>query len=238
MKRLAWSFALAAVLALPVFSIASENERTLTVRGSAVVEAAPDTAVITLAVETMGQSAKNSAAENARLSDEVFKSVRASLGQGDKADTSSFSVSPVYDYDKGGRQILRGFRTVHQIKITASMPSSAGGILDAAMKSGANRVVDVRFDMNDMTKACEGLIRSAAARAAAQAEAASSAFGAKLGAVKSIMPSCAREAEGPVRFFAAEAAMKSGGTPIEPGSVRLRSDVEAVYFLLDEGGSR
>lgn len=233
MKRFVICLALSAALAFPALSDASENERTLTVRASAVVEAAPDTAVITFAVETMAQSAKNSAAENARLSQEVFNAVRKALGPGDKADTSSFSVSPVYDYDKGGRQTLRGFRTVHQIKATVAKPSSAGEILDAAMASGANRVVDVSFDIKDISGQCEGLIRSAAARAAAQAEAAASAFNAKLGGVKSIVPSCAKEAEGPVRFFAAEAAMKSGGTPIEPGTLRLRSEVEAVYFLGD-----
>jgi len=233
MKWFAICLAFSAALAFPALSGASENERTLTVRASAVVEAAPDTAVITFAVETMGQSAKKSAATSARLSQEVFNAVRKELGPGDKADTSSFSVSPVYDYDKGGRQTLRGFRTVHQIKATVAKPSSAGEILDAAMASGANRVVDVSFDIKDISGQCEGLIKTAAGRALSLAQAASSAFGAPLGVVKSIVPICGKEMEGPVRVFAAEMRMKSAETPVEPGTVRLRSEVEAVYFLGD-----
>lgn len=233
MKRFVLSLALASVLAFPALSNASENERTLTVRGSAVAEAVPDTAVITLAVETMAQSAKSSAAENARLSAEVFNAVRKTLRPGDKAETSSFSVTPVYDYDKGGRQTLRGFQTVHQIKATVAKPSSAGEILDAAMASGANRVVDVSFDINDISGQCEVLIKTAAERALSLAKAASSAFGAPLGVVKAIVPACSRETSVQPRFFAAEAMMKSAETPIEPGTVRLHSEVEAVYLLRD-----
>lgn len=221
--------ALAALLASPPLALADENQRTLTVRGSAVHDAAPDIVIITVAVETMAASAKESASLNAAASGEVIKDVRASMEAADSVETSSFSVLPVYDYDKGRREILRGFRTVNQIKFTSSVPSSAGDILDAAIGAGANRVVEVRFDVKDLTPACDGLIRTAAARAASQAKAASNAFEAGLGEVKSIVPSCAREMEGPVRLYAAE--MKAAATPIEPGTVRLRADIEAVYFL-------
>lgn len=221
--------ALAALLAFPSLSPAAENERTLTVRASAVQDAAPDIVIVTVAVETMAASAKESASLNAAATGNVIKAARGSLGALGSVETSSFSVFPVYDYDKGRREILRGFRTVNQIKFTSSVPSSAGEILDAAIGAGANRVVEVRFDVKDLTPACEGLIKTAAARAASQAKAASNAFEAGLGEVKSIIPSCAREMEGPVRLYAAE--MKTAGTPIEPGAVRLRADVEAVYFL-------
>ena len=221
--------AFAALLASPSLSLADENERTLTVRGSAVHDAAPDIVIVTVAVETMAAGAKESASLNAASSGDVIKAARALMRATDNVETSSFSVFPVYDYDKGRREILRGFRTVNQIKLTSSVPSSAGELLDAAMGAGANRVVEVKFDVKDLTPACEGLIKTAAGRAASQAKAASNAFGAVLGEVKSIVPSCAREMEGPVRLYAAE--MKAASTPIEPGAVRLRADVEAVYIL-------
>lgn len=192
-------------------------------------EASPDMAIITVAVETMALSAKGSANENARVSENMIKALRKSLEPVDRAETFSFSVFPVYDYDKGRHEILKGFRTVHQIRVTASKPSSVGGILDAAIEAGANRVADVRFDVKDTTEACGHLIKVAAERAASQAKAASSAFGTALDGVKSIVPSCGREAEGP-RPFAAE-LMRATVAPIEPGMVRLRADVEAVYFL-------
>jgi len=233
MKKIVLSLALLVALALPVSSAAAENERTLTVRADAVIEAAPDTAVVTLAVETMGKSAKSSAAENAKVSDEVFKAVKRGLGPGDRVETSSFSVFPVYDYEKGGRQILRGFRAVHQVRATVSRPSSAGEIIDEAMAAGANRVVEAVFAIKDISAECDGLIRTAAARAKAQAVSAAAAFGAGLDGVRSIVPSCAREGEARPHSFRAEAMVTQAATPIEPGTIRLRADVEAVYFLVD-----
>lgn len=233
MKKLVLFLALSMALAHPVSSAAAENERTLTVRGAAAIDATPDTAVVTLAVETLGKSAKSSAAENARVSDEVFKAVKKALGPGDSVETSSFSVFPVYDYEKGGRQVLRGFRTVHQVRATTYRPSSAGEIIDEAMASGANSVVEVRFDIKDISAECDGLIRTAASSAKAQAVSAAAAFGVGLDGVRSIVPSCGRESEGQPRFYGAEAMVRSAATPIEPGTIRIRSDVEAIYFLVN-----
>lgn len=210
-------------------SAASENERTLTVRASAIEDAAPDAVIVVAAVETMAPSAKEAAALNAKAAEKVIKAVRSALGPNDRIETSSYSVFPVYDYDKDRREVLRGFRTVNQVRVTSSKTSGGGEILDAVIAAGANRVVEVRFELKDTDSSCASLIRAAAENAASQAGAASSAFGASLDGVKSIVPSCTREAEGPVRLYAAE--MKSGQTPIEPDMVRLRADVEAVYFL-------
>lgn len=234
MKRFLPVILFSAFLVFPALSSAAENERTLTVRGWAAIDAAPDMAVVTLAVETMAQSARESAAENARISDNVIKSVRKAILPGDEIDTSSYSVFPVYEYEKARGQVLRGFRTVNQIKVTTAKTSSAGEILDCAIEAGANRIVNVRFDIRDISGHCEGLIRSAAASAASQAGAATSAFGTNLDGVKTIVPSCSKESEGPVRPYAMEVMkMRAPETPIEPGTIRLRADVEAVYFLGD-----
>jgi len=231
MKRFLPVLALSTLLAFPALSFASENERTLTVRASAEQEVAPDIAIITVAVETMALSAKESVSENAAASENVIKAVRTALGPDGRVDTSFFSVFPVYDYDKSRREVLRGFRTVNQIKVTTGKTSSTGEILDNAIQAGTNRVVDVKLDIKETTTACDALIRTAAERAASQAKAASNAFSAELDGVKSIVPSCGKETQGPVRLYAADAVMKAPGTPIEPGMVRLRADVEAVYFL-------
>lgn len=232
MKRFAAVLALSVFLAFPSISPASDNERTLTVRGWATADAAPDMAVVTVAVETMARGAKESAAANARTSDSVIKAIRKALAPTDEVDTASFSVFPVYEFEKDRGQVLKGFRTVHQVKVTTNKTSAAGEILDRAIEAGANRVVEVRYDLKDISAHCDGLIRSAAEKAAAQARAASLAFGTGLDVVKTIMPSCNKESEGPIRPYAMEAMkMRAPDTPIEPGTVRLRADVEAVYFL-------
>lgn len=232
MKRSVTVLALASVLAFPMLSSASENERTLTVRGWATTDAAPDIAVITVAVESMAQNARDSAAANGRVSGNVVGSVRKVAGPADEVDTASYTIFPVYEFEKDRRQVLKGFRTVHQIKVTTNKTTAAGEILDRAIEAGANRVVEVSFDIKDISGHCDGLIRSAAEKAASQAKAASNAFGTGLDGVKTILPSCNKESQGPVRPYAVDAMkMAARETPIEPGAVRLRADVEAVYFL-------
>lgn len=232
MKRFLPAVLLSAALFLPQHSIADENDRTLTVRSSAAKDVDPDVAVLTFAVETMAPTAKESAAANARTADNVIRSVKRALGQTDEVDTSSFSVFPVYEYEKARGQVLKGFRTTNQVTVTTDKIASTGEILDRAIEAGANRVVDVRFDIKNISGHCEGLIREAASKAASQAKAASSAFGTSLDGVKTIVPSCHKEANGPVRPYGAELMkMAAPDTPVEPGTVRLRAEVEAVYFL-------
>lgn len=234
MKRYLLVALLSAVIFFPQHSLSAENERTLTVRSSAAHDVDPDMAVITFAVETMALSAKESAAANARAADNMIRSVKGTLGPADKIDTASFSVFPVYEFEKAKGQVLKGFRTTNQVNVTTDKIASTGEILDRAIEAGANRVVDVRFDVKEVSGHCEELIREAASKAASQAKAASLAFGAELDGVKSIVPSCGKETEGPVRLYAADTVMKAPGTPIEPGMVRLRADIEAVYFLSEE----
>ncbi len=189
-------------------------------------------AVITFAVETMAPTAKESAAANARAADNMIRSVKMTLGPADKIDTASFSVFPVYEFEKAKGQVLKGFRTTNQVNVTTNRIASTGEILDRAIEAGANRVVDVRFDINEVSGHCEELIREAASKAASQARAASNAFGTRLDGVKTIVPSCHKEANGPIRPYGAELMkMAAPDTPVEPGMVRLRADVEAVYFL-------
>lgn len=227
---------LLSALLLSTQTHAAENERTLTVRGSATQEAVPDMAVITLAVETLELTARESAASNAKISEGVARALKRAIGPADEVNTASYSVFPVYEFDKGRREVLKGFRTAHHLRVTTERTSATGEILDKALEAGANRVVDVRFDMKDTSGACAGLIRSAAAKAASQANAAASAFGTGLDGVKTIMPFCNRESEGPVRPFGAEVMKMSADQAfIEPGTVRLRAEVEAVYIL---GGQR
>lgn len=233
MKRFLAVCAMCALFVLPQPSFAHEEERTLSVSGTAFIDAAPDAAAMTVAVETTARSARESAAGNARLSEGVMDALRSSIGPSDTVETAAYSVFPVYEYEKVRGETLKGFRTVNQVRVVTSRTSAVGAMLDAAIEAGAMRVVEVRFFLKDATAACDGLIRAAAQNAASQARAASNAFGEGLGSVKSIVPRCALD--GPARPFAIEAMRSSAATtPIEPGTVRLRAEVDAVYYLYDE----
>lgn len=228
MKRPA--FLLAALMLLcPAWGYTDELERTLSVSASATTELEPDLN-ITLAVETIAPNARESAAGNARQMENVISAVRKGLDEKDRIATSSYGVFPVYEYQKDRGQALIGFRTINQTMGRPAKTKSAGDILDRAVGAGANRVEDVSFDVADTSKACEGLIRKASADAASQARVAAESFGATLNGVKSLFPTCGKETNGPVRPMAIE-RMKAPETPVEPGAIRVRAAIDAVYYL-------
>lgn len=228
MKRTA--FILAALLLL---SSAAHAEccRTLSISAEATGELEPDVMNITLSVETTAATAKESAAENARKMDKVVSAVKQALGDKDRVSTSSYSLSPVYQYEKDRGQVLTGFQTANRIKVRSSRIKSAGDILDRAIEAGANVVNEVSFDSEDSSKACEVLIKKVSAEAAANARITADAFGAKLSGIESLRPSCGREVNY-VRPMGVEFA-KAETTPIEAEAIRVRAFVNASYILAE-----
>ena len=79
----------------------------LSVEGTGQAKLAPDQASLSLSVVTMGSSAQEVQAENARKMQAVTEAVKA-LGVEDRfVRTSSISLEPQYDYNNGARKIQR-----------------------------------------------------------------------------------------------------------------------------------
>lgn len=215
------------------------NERTLTVSASAQEESAPDTVKVALSIETFAKTAREAASLNSSRAEDVVKALKKTLGPADKIKTSAYSIHPVYESEGIGRkETLTGFRAVNQLNITTNKTGSTGEIIDVAVESGANRVSEVRFDLIDTAGLCERLITEASAKALSRARAAAEAFGTKLSGTKSIEPSCGADIPQPsVRLYSMEAGMKGGATPtpIEPGTIRVSSGVNAVFYLEEAG---
>ena len=70
------------------------------VTGESVVQAQPDTVVVTLAVVTQSASASEAQAENASRTDAVLRAVRAAAGV-KEVGTSGYSLQPQYAYKEG-----------------------------------------------------------------------------------------------------------------------------------------
>src|ERR671926_1543674 len=66
------------------------------VTGDALVQAQPDTAVVSIAVVTQGQTALAAQQENARKSDAVVRAVRDAAGAGAEIENSRYNFQPQY----------------------------------------------------------------------------------------------------------------------------------------------
>lgn len=203
----------------------------VTVGASATVEAAPDLAVVRVAVEATADSAEEARASVATDAERMRAALRDAGVPDDAVRTEAFSIYPQYDYDGETREReLVGYRAVHAYRIEVA-PDRAGEVIDVAVGNGATSVSGVSFTLSD---AAEQELRQEALTAAmgnarADAETVAAAAGATLGDARTISTSNGGSV-GP--FPAYETRADAGGsTVVEPGTVRVSASVTVVYDL-------
>jgi len=239
MRRLfTCTLALAAVIASP--ALADDNAEhvpTLTVSGTAVITAAPDQATIRLAVISEGEDAREVARDNARLTKAVIRALESAGANEDDIDTASFSVEPMYDYNRrreGKPPTIIGYRISNEVLLTTPDLDKTGELIGAGIEAGANKVNSLRFTLRDNTAQRAEAIANATAAARADARALSEAAGITLGGVHRIdlIPTNVQPIQRQFQRGLAM-AMESAAPPINPGDVEVRAQVKIVYRISD-----
>ncbi|HEX6369281.1 MAG TPA: SIMPL domain-containing protein [Longimicrobium sp.] len=228
------AFGAPAAAQAPVQMHMQTAQPSIRVTGTGEVRAAPDQATADFAVETTASNAQEAAAANAQQMDRVIAAlVRAGVPR-ERIETRDYNVFPDYDQrpmEQGGEPRIRGYRVMNTVSATTADITRVGGIIDAALAAGANRVHGVRFSLRDPQRFRAQAIAEATRRARADAEALAGAMGLQLGMV--------REAStlevgygGPVMMMAREGAadmQQAAPTPINPGEQTVRATVLIVY---------
>lgn len=208
----------------------------LTVTAEGSVAAAPDIAVITLAVVAEAKTAQAALASNAKDMTAVIAEVKAAGVADRDVATSGLSVDPVYsDPEKSpdGRPRIVGYQVTNQITVRVRELAVSGGLLDAVIKAGANRVLGIGFEIEGVDalkdKALEAAVREARRKATLIAEAA----GATLGPIRSLSTS-----EGGMPFYrmdmARAAPPAAPKTPIMGGEQTVSVSATIVYDLIEK----
>ncbi|EKE04602.1 MAG: hypothetical protein ACD_20C00042G0011 [uncultured bacterium] len=217
--------------------LAKNNEKgTLTARGTAVQTFPPDTATITLAVQTEAKTASEASAQNVRKANEVVNRIKGLINtkQGDAIQTSGYSIEPVYEYTKEQRKsILIGYRVTNQVTIRTKQLNKVSDIIDTAIASGANRVQGVNFTIADREAYCNRVLVEAAKNAQEEARVVAGALGVTITGIKQVNSSCGEEYPRPV-FRAMEADTMAAGvpaTPIEAGDVTVQGSVNVDFYI-------
>ena len=243
MKRsaLACSLLLISALAstLPAYGMDGTKEEkppVITVTGTASDEFPPDTAIVSLAVETRAATVDEASRQNNSRSEKVIVALKKLLDipAGDTIRTSAFSIQPVYEYDdKKRRNLLTGYRVLNRVTVSTSGTRMVGELIDRGLKNGANNVDEIRFVLKDNRKACEGLLVKAVERARADAETVARALGTELGGVRQATPSCTGEQPPIIMGMARAKTMEAAdiATPIEAGTNRVHGSVTVEFYL-------
>lgn len=198
---------------------------TVSVSAGATVQAAPDLAVLDLAVEATADTADAAREQVARDGEQVRTAVRDAGVPDRNVRTVSFTIHPQYETRDGERDLV-GFRAAHALRVETD-PGAAGAVIDAAVGSGATRVSGVQFTLTDDTRReLRGdALADAMAEARADADAVASAAGVSVTGVRSATTT--ESQVGP--FFPAFDARESGSTVLDPGPVSVTAQVSVTY---------
>lgn len=226
--------AVAGMLALAAVgsaSAADAAQRSITVSGTGVVEAASDTAVISLSVQTLSADAKNAAKENADTMAAVRNAVIAAGADVNGIKTENYSIYPQNSYDKNGKIKDTSYECTNSMQITVSDLSKTATVMDAAVKAGANQVSSVEFTVKDPAAYQDKALQLAAQDALRRAQVLASAVGGTTGRVVSMNVDNYSVVPYRVANLKMSAAADTA-TPLDPGKSKTESRVTLVVELV------
>jgi uncharacterized protein YggE len=217
----------------PVGSQSAEEPRTLSVNATAVVDRAPDQAVIMLAVESEAESAREAAAANATKMDRVVSALKRLGIPSANIRTVSYELQPQYAQSENREPRIASYRALNQVQVTLSSIDRVGPTIDAALASGSNRVSNLSFGIEDTGAARLEALQKAVAKAKREAEAVATAAGQKLGVPLTIqVDGYAVQPPRPMPMYrmAADMAM-APPTPVEGGTIQVSASVSIIYRI-------
>lgn len=211
-----------------------ENSSRLRVVGNAVISAAPDTAHITLGVETSDRSADQAAQENAERMARVLAALKT-LGLTDsEISTSGYNI---YSYDQtfnrntAEETTITTYNVQNRINVTTNDLDQVGKIVDVAVKAGVNQIQGVRFDLADkqelQLQALKNAIKQAKGKAKAMAESAEII----LGGIATITEDYGTYAPmNDTMVFKAQES-RGAGTSINPSDIEVSAKVTMEFWF-------
>lgn len=201
------------------------------VTGEAIVQAEPDTAVVTVAVVTQNASASEAQAENASKTDAVVRAVRAAAGAGAEVKTSGYSLQPQYAYKEGAPPTITSYIARNSVNVTMGELNRVGAVIDAASRAGANSVDGLSFTLRRDEQARQRALSEATRAALSKARAVATTLGGgSVVRVVEVQEASAFHPPVPVykTDFSRAAVTSQAATPVEPGSLEIRAQVQLV----------
>jgi uncharacterized protein len=215
------------------------DANTLSLTGTATTTVKPDKVTISLGVETTNKTANAALTSNSKIMNKVIDLLKAARVKDNETSTSSFSISPNYNYsrssDIAGRRIV-GFTVSNSIQIQSTNINNISKWIDTAIAAGVNTVDRIDFALSDkkleVTKT--NLIKQAMQEARAKADILASAAGMKVVGVRSIdLDEFAMQLPFPssVPLARKSQAAEARPTPIISGQEEVTTNVDLIFLI-------
>jgi uncharacterized protein YggE len=213
-------------------TVTSGSDRRVTrvmVGGDSIVQAQPDTAILTISVVTQARSALDAQQQNATKTDAVVRALKAAAGAGAEIKTSGYSLQPQRVYKENQPPTISGYEARNSVTVTTGELNKVGTIIDAAAQAGSNEVSGIAFTLRQDRPARDRALSEATREAVSKAQVIAQALGGRVVRIIEVQEEGFQQRP-PVPVYQAEAfAMKRDtATPIEVGSLDITSRVQLI----------
>jgi uncharacterized protein YggE len=159
-----------------------DPSRTVQVSGSALINILPDRATVQLGVQSNGVTPDEVQLSNSAAMQKVVKALKAQGIEDRDIATNIYVVEPVYE--EYNSLFIKGYRINNMVAVTLRDVAKTSLVITAALKAGANQVINVDFFTSELRKyrdqARELAVKAAQEKAQALAKAAGSEAGCPL----------------------------------------------------------
>ncbi len=165
------------------FSVAGYAEESqVVVSASGKVSVKPDMAQFGIVVKSDAKTAEKAAAETAEKYRRVQDALRAAGISLEDAPTSSYTVSPRWEWDQSqGRSLLMGYSARHAIMVKVHSLGKTGKAIDAVVQAGADEVQSISFSSGNEEMLRQQALAAAVVNARRDAVIMAQAAGGRLG---------------------------------------------------------
>jgi uncharacterized protein len=229
--RILKAFILATAMSLPMAGwVAAQTPATISVSGEGRVATSPDMATISLGVTTVGDTAATAMAMNSEELAKVMANLTAAGIEAKDIQTTGLSLNPNWTYDSSGTTgTINGYTAMNMVNVRVRALDGLGGVLDAAIKDGANTLNGLTFGIADPQPVNDAARKLAVADALRKAGLLAEAAGVKLGPVMAISEQAGYADPSPM--FRADASAAPGGVPVAGGEVAMTVMVNMTWAL-------
>ena len=206
------------------------------VTGDSIVQAQPDTAILTVSVVTQSRSALDAQQQNATRSDAVVRALKNAAGPGAEVKTSGYSLQPQRVYKENQPPTISGYEARNSVTVTLSDLTRVGAVIDATAQAGANDVAGIAFTLRKDRPARDQALAEATREAVSKAQVIATALGGRVVRIVEV------QEEGIMRprpIYEGLGMMKTtvaAQTPIEVGTLDITSRVQLIAEI--ETGAR
>ena len=158
-----------------------QNNYQITVSGEGKVYAKPDIALVNLGVTTQGSTTEEVISKNTEKMNAVIKAVK-DMGVEDKdVQTTTYSLSPLYNYTEAKGRVFQGYILEQDIQVKIRNFEKVGEILQKATEAGSNLTGNLQFTIDDPEQFKQEARAKAIEKAKANAQNLAETSGIKLG---------------------------------------------------------